>query len=219
MGLESTMHLEEGLSEFILSMIGTMGANMLSFAVSVLAYVLFSLGLYTIAQRRQIKNPWMAWVPVLRLWILGSISDQYRYVARGQVRSRRKVLLITSSLQVAAWITTMVLLIVMIVRMAMDLSGVGMMEQISDKQMMEIVLKAILPVGISLAVMCVIAIVHVVLYCMACADLFASCEPENRTVYLVLGILISVTMYVFVFICRNKDLGMPPRRQPTPEIE
>ena len=42
------------------------------------AYVLTSLALYAIAERRGLKNAWMAWLPVLNLWILGSISDQYR---------------------------------------------------------------------------------------------------------------------------------------------
>ena len=56
-------------------------------------YVLKSVGLYTIARRRGLKNPWMAWVPVLNDWLLGSISDQYRYVVKGQIRNRRIVLL------------------------------------------------------------------------------------------------------------------------------
>ena len=41
-------------------------------------YVLQSLGLYTIAERRGIRNPWLAWVPVANMWVLGSISDQYQ---------------------------------------------------------------------------------------------------------------------------------------------
>ena len=66
---------------------------LLTFGLAIVMYILQSLGIYTIAQRRGIKHPWMAWLPVTNLWILGSISDQYRYVALGQVRNRRKVLL------------------------------------------------------------------------------------------------------------------------------
>ena len=57
------------------------------------AYVLRSLGFYTIAKRRGINHPWMSWVPVLDLWVLGCISDQYRYVVKGQNAKKRKWLL------------------------------------------------------------------------------------------------------------------------------
>ena len=61
--------------------------------VAIASYVFCALALYTIAQRREIKKAWLAWVPVLNVWILGSISDQYRYVVKGEIRSKRKVLL------------------------------------------------------------------------------------------------------------------------------
>jgi hypothetical protein len=50
----------------------------------------------------------------------------------------------------------------------------------------------------------------------ACYDLFSSCNPENKTVFTVLSILAAFMGYdilgaIFVFICRNKEEGMPPR--------
>lgn len=68
--------------------------NLLSFAMTVGNYVLMALGLYTIAKRRGINKPWLAWVPVGNFWLLGCISDQYRHVARGQVKNKRKSMLI-----------------------------------------------------------------------------------------------------------------------------
>ena len=64
-----------------------------SFLIQVAVYVFSALALYTIAKRRGLSNPWLSWIPVANVWILGSIADQYRYVARGEVRSKRKVLL------------------------------------------------------------------------------------------------------------------------------
>ena len=54
-------------------------------ACFVVMYVFQSIGLYTIAKRRGIANPGLAWVPVAYSWILGSVSDQYQYVVRGKV--------------------------------------------------------------------------------------------------------------------------------------
>ena len=51
--------------------------------MGIAAYVLTALALYTIAKRRGLNHPWLAWIPVASAWILGSLSDQYRYVVRG----------------------------------------------------------------------------------------------------------------------------------------
>lgn len=62
---------------------------LIALVISVTIYVLEALGIYTIAKRRGIHNPWLAWIPVAQYWILGSISDQYQYVVKGNVRNRR----------------------------------------------------------------------------------------------------------------------------------
>ena len=53
---------------------------LLLLVASVTMYVLQSLGAYTVAKRRGIHHPWLAWLPIGNVWIWGSISDQYQYV-------------------------------------------------------------------------------------------------------------------------------------------
>ena len=67
--------------------------SMVASSFGIALYVLRALGLYSIAKRRGINHPWMSWVPVLDLWVLGCISDQYQYVVNGNVRNKRKWLL------------------------------------------------------------------------------------------------------------------------------
>ena len=57
------------------------------------SYILTSLAIYTISRRRVLRKAWLAWVPVVNCWLLGSISDHYQYVAKQKVTRRRKVLL------------------------------------------------------------------------------------------------------------------------------
>lgn len=61
--------------------------------IGLVQYILTSLALYTIADRRGIKNPWLAWLPVAYYWLLGSIADNYDET-HGINRSWRKTLLI-----------------------------------------------------------------------------------------------------------------------------
>ena len=43
--------------------------------ISVAIYVFTALSMHTIAQKRGIACPWLAWIPVANLWVLGSVSD------------------------------------------------------------------------------------------------------------------------------------------------
>ena len=63
--------------------------------------------------------------------------------------------------------------------------------------------------------MMVVAIISTVVQYMALYDIYRSCEPGNATLYLVLSIFVSLSQPVFLFLCRNKDDGLP---QPQPEI-
>ncbi len=168
------------------------------------SYIFQSLGLYTIAKRRGIYNPWLSWLPFGSMWILGSISDQYQHVAKGCVKNRRKILLGLTIAMVA------VMLLMYAGMFGMALGVVGEMEAVAATGGVVTVLAA---VGFL-----VITVIAVVYQYIATYDLYASCEPNNAVLYLVLSILFSVVMPVFIFVCRKKDLGMPPRKQPEPEI-
>ena len=72
-----------------------------------------------------------------------------------------------------------------------------------------------LEMGVVWLVMMVVAIISTVVQYMALYDIYRSCEPGNATLYLVLSIFVGLSQPVFLFLCRNKDDGLP---QPQPEI-
>lgn len=162
--------------------------------LGLISYVLHSLSLYTIAKRRGIHNSWLAWLPFGNLWILGSISDQYQYVVKGKIKNRRKVMLWLSIAPVPTFLIWIVLLAAS--RFTYD----GFLQGV------------VLAVGV--LVLPAMAIIVAVTRYIAYYNLFTSCNRENAVLYLVLGIFFPVTLPFFVFACRKKDLGMPPRKQP-----
>ena len=217
MSFDSVIYATQAdMAEVIGSLIPALMGNVMSLGIGVLAYVFTALGLYTIAQRRGIKNPWMAWVPVVNVWILGCISDQYRYVVKGEVRSRRKVLLILNILKNLGTLAAIIMAIAGVVGMIVH---ADMLETETNRAIVEFLGRQFLPViGLSL-IMGVITLVKFAFTAMAYYDLFASCEPDNKVLYLVLGLLIRITLPIFLFICRHKDLGMPARRAAQPQSE
>lgn len=175
-------------------------------------FVLTAIGLYSLAKRRGIRNAWMAWIPVLNCWILGCISDQYRYVVKGQVKSKRKVLLVLNIVSCVLALV-MVVLVVMMVFNAISGSANG----ISESHMTQSVLVAAGGILLMCLPLSVIGIVYAVFYYMALYDLYTSCIPSNNVLFLVLSILFNITEPFFIFFSRDKDQGMPPRRTPASE--
>ena len=79
---------------------------------------------------------------------------------------------------------------------------------------------ALMMLFVILAMLAFFALTIWLLVCefMALYDLYRSCDPENSVLFLVFSILFSVTMPFFIFACRKKDLGMPPRKQPAQPV-
>lgn len=194
-------YMEYGLGMGMLS-------NFWSLGLSIAAYVLTGLALYTLANRRGIKNAWLSWVPVINCWILGSLSDQYRYVVKGEVKNKRKTLLI---LNIITWAISIAMIVVVVV-MVVGIAGAAMGGGITEAAMMEMVMGPVLGIlGLCLPLMGVGIATAVTRY-MALYDIYTSCTPQNNVIFLVLSILFSITEPFFLFFTRNKDEGMPPRK-------
>ena len=178
-----------------------------AFVIQIAVYVLSSLALYTIAKRRGLNHAWLSWIPVANVWILGSIADQYRYVARGEIKSKRKVLL---TLNIISAVLTAVLVCLCVVAVVGAFSG-AIMGRHEDVIMRNLLGTLAGTLGLMVPILGV-AIAAAIIRYMALYDLYSSCDPDNKTVFLVIGILFGITEPVFLFLCRNKDLGMPPRR-------
>ena len=189
-----------------------MGVSLISNAFSSLlgiaTYVLTSLALYTLANRRGIKNAWLSWIPVINCWIIGSLSDQYRYVVKGEVRNKRKTLL---TLNIILWVITAAIAVAGIV-VAVNAAGAAM-KGAAEEALLDLVLGPVFIIlGLCLPLFGV-SIANVVIRYMAMYDIYTSCTPQNNVLFLVLSILFSVTEPFFLFFSRNKDEGMPPRKQ------
>ena len=166
----------------------------LAMAVSVVSYVLGSLGSYRIAKRRGIHHAWLAWIPVGCNWLLGSTSDHYQYVVKHKVTKRRTIQLILN-------------LILLAFSMAIGIFvAVAVTAQSNAMAIAMVVVAYFMVLALSLAIM---VISYICYY-----DLFQSCKPGNAVLFLILGVLFPVTLPFFVFACSKHDNGMPAKRAP-----
>lgn len=176
---------------------------LLMLAFAIVSYVLSSVGLYRIAKRRGIHHPWLAWIPVGNGWLLGSISDHYQYVAKQKVTKHRKVMLTLQIISCAFGFVYGLFTALTAIAGNSAGSAIGMIA------VMVIAYLAALGISIAYTVFCYISYY----------DLFQSCKPGTAVVFLVLGIVFTVTLPFFVFACSSSDKGMPARRVDRPAAQ
>jgi uncharacterized membrane protein len=164
-------------------------------------WVLSSVGLRKVAKRRGIAHAWLAWLPIGREWVLGSVSDQYQHLVQGKITSRRKILLILSLVSMLIGMCNGVF--------SAFLSTGVLTEEEAGAFVLLSAIPNILGAGIGITTM--------VFFHICNFDLYRSCNPRNAVVFLVLGIVLPVCQPFFYFACRKKDLGMVVPQPVTPE--
>ena len=164
-------------------------------------WILSAVGLHKVAKRRGIAHAWLAWLPIGREWVLGSVSDQYQHLVQGKITARRRILLI---LEVACIVVSIVYVATtaMAEIMAVADGSVG---------------GVLLAVGIPYLLFLGVYVAMMVFYHICNFDLYRSCNPQSAVVFLVLGIVLPVCQPFFYFACRKKDLGMVVPQPVTPE--
>jgi len=174
--------------------------------LGLVCYVFRAISLYTIAQRRGLNHPWLAWVPVGFEWLLGSVSDQYQYLVKERNTSRRKLMLCFSIITLLSGLVVFVIAVAMVVRLVISAP------MMTEAQIAQMILGPVMTVLVFSMILSVIAIVLLVFRCISMYDLYRSCQPDNAVLYLVLGIFFNFLEPVFVMLVRKKDEGMPPRK-------
>ena len=192
------------LGEELLMLIPGLVSGIPAGLFGMVTYVLRAMAIHTFSVRRGLHKLWLAWGPVLNVWLLGSLSDQYQYVVRGENKSRRKWLLILQAVKAVLTLTVVVLVTVAVAGFFFSRSEVQMMSNINGP--MTGILAVILPLAAASIAYCVIRF-------MALYDVYRSAEPANSTLYLILSILFRPIEPLLLFFNRDKDLGMPPRKQ------
>ena len=194
--------------EILMAAVPVLTSAVPSSLLAVASYVLTAMALYTLACRRGIEKAWLSWVPVLNVWIVGSLSDQYRYVVKGQYKSKRKSLLVLNLLRLVVG-TVIAGICIYIVT---DLISGSIYGFIGGNMMKSIMGPGLTAAGFAL-LLAGISIASAVIYYMALYDIYTSMDPANNVLFLVLSIIFGVTEPFFLFFSRHKDEGMPPRRE------
>lgn len=173
----------------------------------VLLYVLSALALYTMASSRGIRGAWLSWIPIANIWVLGSLSDQYRYVVRRQ-NTRRRILMVILRCVIAVLWGLIASVIVSAASQGMRISPYNPGYVISYVLTRGGIMAALLALCIG-----ILELWFAIVRLMALYDVYRSCDPGNALLFLILNIVLPVTHPILLFLNRDKEAGMPPRKE------
>ncbi len=156
------------------------------FGIIIVSYILEAKSLYTIAARRGISNPWLAWIPVVNLWIVGRIAEDYCLKAEAERVAYAKKMLIFAI--IAATLFSFVLSPVILARFF----GEALL---------------ILFVFMAYFGFFVFFVLTLVQYYKAMYKVLRSCAPDKAVVYLLLYIFTPAGPFL-LYSVRNNDLGL-----------
>lgn len=212
----------------------TDGLNVWTVLLGIAGYVLLSLGLYALAKHRLVDRPWLAWLPIGNLWILGCLADQYGKIVLGKEKTNRKDRLFWISVVAAGLLIAIIVLMVVglsyitenapvmsipsdVLKELDGLSGDKLLEGYlrlmaemisTDEDLARTVNTGLIGFGI-LAVLLTVALVSLTVEkYRALYSLYASCLPKHAVWFLVVSIVLSADP-IFTFICRKQHQGMP----------
>lgn len=191
------------------AVIGSVAGSVLiiSLMISIAFFLLKGYNLFGIARRRGLKKAWLSWIPVGQDWIRGSISDQYCYLTAGKIQHRRVILSVVSAVYLILGTAGVIMMIRHLSLAVAGMIGLGNPHQ-AGYHLSHVIITA----GSLGFVTIFIWIARIILHHMCMYDLYRSADPNNDTVMTVLGIVVPVLEIFFLFYVREKDDGMPPRR-------
>lgn len=173
---------------------------LVAMVASLVSYILTSLSLFTIADRRRISGAIWAWFPIGSSWLLGTIVD-YHESLHGIKRRWRTLLLVMNVIPIVGYVLMMVLVTMLglessafVDETMFTASFVGIMVAIYAVMIFAFALPAT-----------VLSICTWVCY----YKLFEALAPLKAVKYLVISLLVPFGSVFCLMKCRNSLLGVP----------
>ncbi len=165
-------------------------------------YVLQSLALHTLARRRGIASPWLAWLPFGNYWIIGSLARDYD--KQNNIKRRwDKTMLILSIVFFASYVVVYIGAIVCAIIAELNAGSAAMIDEAAIALVLGMVFAfAFIPV---IMVATALQIINYICF----FKIFESTVPEKALKYFLLTLLVPLAQPICLFLCRNKGYAHP----------
>lgn len=182
-------------------MLGLMVFYLLIIGIAIANYVMTALGLQKIATRRQIPNPWMAWLPYARSWLIGNIADEYD--GRNGFRRKWRVVLLTLSL------ITVGMAVIMYVVLFAGIFATAFKITYSNTFVSSDVIGFFIAIYVTVILLSLVAVAQSFCQAICIYKIFESTVPEKSVKYLLFYLLVPLGGAICLLKCKDKGYPQP----------
>lgn len=199
---------ELGLPEEAVSFFFTffIGAIAVSAVIGIAIYLLESISVYKMAKSAEIKNPWLAFIPVANDWVFGTLAEKYKK-KNGTKSARFGIIL--PVLEGIVLIEAIALTIFTVISIK-EITGYALDAVNTSSEMAPEQFMSLIPVIILYFALMAVAIAYAVVFFIALWRVYSSFDKSNATLYIVLSVIFTISVPIILFIIRNRKPEFDP---------
>ena len=199
---------ELGLPEEAVSFFFTffIGAIAVSAVIGIAIYLLESISVYKMAKSAQIKNPWLAFIPVANDWVFGTLAEKYK--KKNRTKSARFGIILPV-LEGIVLIETIALTIFTVISIK-EITGYALDAVNTSSEMAPEQFMSLIPVIILYFALMAVAFAYAVVFFIALWRVYSSFDKPNATLYIVLSVIFTISVPIILFIIRNRKPEFDP---------
>lgn len=199
---------ELGLPEEAVSFFFTffIGAIAVSAVIGIAIYLLESISVYKMAKSAEIKNPWLAFIPVANDWVFGTLAEKYKK-KNGTKSARFGIIL--PVLEGIVLIEAIALTIFTVISIK-EITGYALDAVNTSAEMAPEQFMSLIPVIILYFALMAVAIAYAVVFFIALWRVYSSFDKSNATLYIVLSVIFTISVPIILFIIRNRKPEFDP---------
>ena len=199
---------ELGLPEEAVSFFFTffIGAIAVSAVIGIAIYLLESISVYKMAKSAQIKNPWLAFIPVANDWVFGTLAEKYK--KKNSTKSARFGIILPV-LEGIVLIEAIALTIFTVISIK-EITGYALDAVNTSTEMAPEQFMSLIPVIILYFALMAVAIAYAVVFFIALWRVYSSFDKSNATLYIVLSVIFTISVPIILFIIRNRKPEFDP---------
>lgn len=200
--------VELGLPEELVSFFFTffIGAIAVSAVIGIAIYLLESISVYKMAKSAEIKNPWLAFIPVANDWVFGTLAEKYKK-KNGTKSARFGIIL--PVLEGIVLIEAIALTIFTVISVK-EITGYALDAVNTSAEMAPEQFMSLIPVIILYFALMAVAIAYAVVFFIALWRVYSSFDKSNATLYIVLSVIFTISVPIILFIIRNRKPEFDP---------
>lgn len=199
---------ELGLPEEAVSFFFTffIGAIAVSAVIGIAIYLLESISVYKMAKSAEIKNPWIAFIPVANGWVFGTLAEKYKK-KNGTKSARFGIIL--PVLEGIVLIESAALTIFTVISIS-EITGYAFDAVNTSAEMAPEQFMSLIPVIILYFALIAVAIAYAVVFFIALWRVYSAFDKSNATLYIVLSVIFTISVPIILFIIRNRKPEFDP---------